>query len=68
MDEHEKLVEYSEMTSFNFNSKEFQEVRKDYLECKNIIFSMTENFLNLFKKSNAVKYYEGGQKNEQKGI
>lgn len=57
MDEHEKLVEYSEMTSFNFNSKEFQEVRKDYLECKNIIFSMTENFLNLFKKSNAVKYY-----------
>ena len=57
MDEHEKLVEYSEMTSFNFNSKEFQEVRKDYLECKNIIFNMTEIFLNLFKKSNAVKYY-----------
>ena len=57
MDEHEKLVEYSEMTSFNFNSKEFQEIRKDYLECKNIIFNMTENFLNLFKKSNAVKYY-----------
>lgn len=34
MDEHEALIEYSEMTSFDFNSKEFQEVRRDYLECK----------------------------------
>ena len=34
MDEHEALIEYSEMTSFDFNSKEFQEVRRDYIECK----------------------------------
>lgn len=33
-DEHEMLVEYSEMTAFNFNSKEYKEVKKDYLECK----------------------------------
>jgi len=33
-DEHEMLVEYSEMTAFNFKSKEYQEVKEDYLECK----------------------------------
>ena len=33
-DEHEMLVEYSEMTAFNFDSKEYEEVRKDFLECK----------------------------------
>jgi hypothetical protein len=33
-DEHEMLIEYSEMTAFNFNSKEYQEVKRDYLECK----------------------------------
>lgn len=33
-DEHELLVEYSEMTAFNFNSKEYQEVRKDFNDCK----------------------------------
>ena len=33
-DEHEMLVEYSEMTAFNFNSKEYQEVKKDFIEWK----------------------------------
>lgn len=33
-DEHEMLVEYSEMTAFNFNSKEYQAVKNDYIECK----------------------------------
>lgn len=33
-DEHEMLVEYSEMTAFNFNSKEYQEVKKDLVQCK----------------------------------
>ena len=33
-DEHEMLVEYSEMTAFNFDSKEYKELRKDYLACK----------------------------------
>ena len=33
-DEHEMLVEYSEMTAFNFNSKEYTELRNDYMECK----------------------------------
>ena len=37
LDEHEMLIEYSEMTSFDFNSKEFQEVKKDVLECKNLL-------------------------------
>ncbi len=34
--EYEMLIEYSEMTAFNFNSKEYQEVKKDYLECKKL--------------------------------
>ena len=36
-DEHEMLVEYSEMTAFNFNSKEYREVKRDYVDCKNAI-------------------------------
>jgi len=38
-DEHEMLIEYSEMTAFNFNSKEFQEVKKDFIECRDKISS-----------------------------
>ncbi len=39
-DEHEILVEYSEMTAFNFNSKEYKEVRKDFLDCKEAVGGM----------------------------
>lgn len=46
-DEHEMLVEYSEMTAFNFNSKEYQEVKKDFLECKKVAKNF-EWFLNRF--------------------
>ncbi len=45
MDEHEALIEYSEMTSFDFNSKEFQEVRRDYIECRDVV----SNILQLVK-------------------
>ena len=34
IDEHEMLIEYSEMTAFNFNSQEFLEVKNDINECK----------------------------------
>lgn len=47
-DEHEMLIEYSEMTSFDFNSKEFQEVRRDYIECKDMVSNLVwsiENFM-----------------------
>ena len=40
-DEHEMLIEYSEMTAFNFNSKEFQEIKKDYVECKDVVSHIT---------------------------
>ena len=33
-DEHEMLIEYSEMTAYSLDSEEFQEVKKDYLEWK----------------------------------
>lgn len=51
-DEHEMLVEYSEMTAFNFNSKEYQEVRKDFMECKkaaNGFEFLCERFSSVFK-------------------
>lgn len=40
-DEHEMLIEYSEMTAFNFNSKEFQDVKRDYIECRDKISNFT---------------------------
>jgi len=39
-DEHEMLIEYSEMTAFNFNSKEYQEIKEDYVECKKAVNSL----------------------------
>ncbi len=56
-DEHEMLIEYSEMTSFNFNSKEFQEVRQDFIECKKNIRGFewfVKNLLSKFKKAEYV--------------
>ena len=56
MDEHEALIEYSEMTTFNFNSEEFQKVKKDYLECvfKNGELTREENFTDI--KNRALTY------------
>lgn len=56
-DEYEMLIEYSEMTAFNFNSKEYQEVRKDYLECKkaaNGFETLVKNFISRFKPQSAL--------------
>lgn len=52
MDEHEALIEYSEMTSFDFNSAEFQKVRKDYIECRDVvtnIFQFVRNVVGCVK-------------------
>lgn len=57
-DEHEMLIEYSEMTTFNFNSKEYEEVRKDYIECSNFVSSLlwsVGNFLEGFKVDKIIK-------------
>ena len=56
-DEHEMMVEYAEMTTFNFNSKEYQEVKKDFIECKEIAHGFewfVKNFVSRFKKAEAV--------------
>lgn len=56
-DEHEMLVEYSEMTTFNFNSKEFQEIKQDYKECKETVTGIewfVKNFVSKFKKAEVV--------------
>jgi hypothetical protein len=55
-DEHEMLIEYSEMTAFNFNSKEYQEVRQDFIECKETAQGFewfVRNFVSRFKKMEA---------------
>lgn len=52
MDEHEALIEYSEMTTFNFNSKEYQEVIRDYKTCRNMVSNfawLVSNFISRFK-------------------
>lgn len=54
-DEHEMMVEYSEMTSFNFNSKEFHDVANDYIECKNMVSSFNRNVKNFAKKFKPAK-------------
>ena len=56
-DEHEMLIEYSEMTAFNFNSKEFQEVRKDYLECRDMVSNFTRTVKKFSTKFRPAKSY-----------
>ena len=56
MDEHEALIEYSEMTSFNFNSEEFQKVKKDYLECKKVATNFAWIVSNFISKFRPEKY------------
>jgi hypothetical protein len=56
-DEYEMLIQYSEMTTFDFNSEEFQKVRKDYIDCKNAISNFAENFKSLFKRFRPNRIY-----------
>jgi hypothetical protein len=56
-DEHEMMVEYSEMTAFNFNSKEYQEVKEDFMECKEVAHGFewfVKNLVSKFKKAESV--------------
>ena len=50
-DEHETMVEYAEMTSFNFNSKEYKEVEKDFIKCKENAHGFEWLIKNFFKNS-----------------
>lgn len=55
-DEHEMLIEYSEMTAFNFNSKEYLEVKKDFIECEKAAKGFewfVKNLISRFKIANA---------------
>ena len=56
-DEHEMLVEYSEMTTFNFNSREYQNVRRDYLECKNWISKLGWHISNFLHSVTPARNY-----------
>ncbi len=54
-DEHEMLIEYSEMTAFNFNSKEYQEVKKDFIECKDVVNNLAWSVKNFMSKFRAAQ-------------
>ena len=56
-DEHEMLVEYSEMTAFDFNSKEFQEVKRDYMRCKDLVSNLALFAGNIIKGFKPAKNY-----------
>ena len=54
LEEQEMLIQYSEMAAFDFNSEEFQKVRKDYVECKDFITRVSwifSKFVTQFKFS-----------------
>lgn len=56
-DEHEMMVEYAEMTAFNFNSKEYKEVAKDFIECKEVAHGFdgfVKTFFNKFIRAEAI--------------
>ena len=57
MDEHEALIEYSEMTSFDFNSKEFQEVSWDYIECRDVAFNIMQFVRGVINTLKTTKNY-----------
>ena len=48
IDEQEMLIQYSEMTAFDFNSEEFQKIRDDYVECKGIVTRLLGKVNRLF--------------------
>ncbi len=50
LDEHEMMVEYSEMTSFDFNSEEFQKIKNDYVECKNFVSKLAYTLVQFVNK------------------
>lgn len=56
-DEYEMLIEYSEMTTFNFNSKEFQEVARDYVECRKQVNRLMWFVSELLGKFTPAKIY-----------
>ena len=57
MDEHEALIEYSEMTTFDFNSKEFQEVRRDYIECRDVVSNIMQFVRGVINTLKTAKNY-----------
>ena len=58
LDEQEMLIQYSEMAAFDFNSEEFQRVKKDYIECKNFISNFVWNVNNLVSKFRPAKNFQ----------
>ena len=57
LDEHEMLIEYSEMSAFDFNSEEFRRVRKDYLECKGFLDNLMMNLVRIAENFKPAKTY-----------
>ena len=56
-DEYEMLIEYSEMTTFDFDSEEFQRVRKDYIDCRDRVTEFVWNLKNFFGRLSLKSNY-----------
>lgn len=57
LDEQEMLIQYSEMTGFDFNSEEFQRVRRDYIECRDFISELGRTFSEFFRRFKPADSY-----------
>ena len=57
LDEHEMLIEYSEMSAFDFNSEEFRKVREDYVECRNFFNNLIWNISRFTEKFRPAKSF-----------
>ncbi len=57
LDEHEMLIQYSEMSAFDFNSEEFQKVRRDVIECRNFISDFVFNVSQFISRLKPAKDY-----------
>ena len=49
IDENERMVEYAEMTAFNFNSKEYKEVCSDFVDVKEKTIKFDWEVVNFFR-------------------
>lgn len=56
-DEHEMMIDYAEMTAFNFNSEEFEEVKRDFIECRSMVSNFNRNAKKMVRKFKPAKGY-----------
>lgn len=56
-DEHEMLIEYSEMTTFNFNSEEYLKAKRDYEQCRDFVSNISWFVSNVLRRLLLIKSF-----------